>query len=514
MNTIDDLISFGVSGPTAERMLSGYKNHIGETHGCNKVTDINYIGNGERDIELTCTLCGAKYHKIFRGSSNKWNELRKTCSCQYSTAEATPKPGVIRNDDPSYIGKVFGDYRVVSAFVDVRPGKSGGIVMWMCECVHCGDVVKKQPANVKHGAYCDCQHDARQEAFWSREIGRKYGRLTVVKIEHVRSGKNKKAYAVCNCECGGGLTTQFGNLQRGITKSCGCLEEEFIAKAKGGRKEARSRSPLYGTWSGMKSRCFNENNKAYKHYGGRGITVCDEWLGPEGFDRFEKWSYENGYKPESGLSLDRIDVNGNYEPENCRYATVFVQTVNQRKPKRRKAKTYDIDGVSKTMKQWCDCYGISTVAVKYRMETLGMDIKTALTTPKTRKGNVFAGEQARERAGVINKCESYIEANLYLAFIRTTSKYTLMPQYAIDRYRADFIVDGTDVVIECDGYDFHKSKEQIADDNERERAFVKMGYRVVRFSGSEINKDPEACCREIIEIVDALYRKDYSADAV
>ena len=255
----------------------------------------------------------------------------------------------------------------------------------------------------------------------------------------------------------------------------------------------------------MKGRCLNEKNTAYKNYGGRGVKICDEWLGKEGFDRFEKWSYENGYKPETGLSLDRIDVNGNYEPSNCRYTTVYVQRLNQRPAKRRKAETYEIDGERKTLNQWCKQYGISAVSVSYRMKKLGMDFKTALTTPKTRKGNVFAGEQARERVADLNKCNSYIEANLYLAFIRTTAKYELVPQYRVGNYAADFWVKGTDILVECDGYDVHKTKEQIAYDYERERDLIKEGYRVIRFTGTEINKDPDKCCKNIVEIVETLY---------
>lgn len=343
------------------------------------------------------------------------------------------------------------------------------------------------------------------EERWKQEIGKKYGRLTVVGVEHRKSGKWSKAYAICNCDCGSSISVQFSNLLYRGTKSCGCIQEEFYQKARAGRSEARTRSPLYGTWNGMKSRCFNEKNAEYKNYGGRGIIVCDEWLGPEGFDRFEKWSYENGYKPESGLSLDRIDVNGNYEPSNCRYATVFVQNVNQRPAKRRKVKTYTINGEEKTLNQWCKEYNISNVAVYYRMNTLGMSLEEALKTPKTRKGNIYAGQQAREKRKDVNKCNSYIEVNLYLAFMRNVSKYVLVPQYAIGNYKADFWVKDTDILIECDGYDYHKTKEQMASDYERERFFVRNGYRVVRFTGSEINKDPDKCCDDIVAIVDALY---------
>lgn len=355
--------------------------------------------------------------------------------------------------------------------------------------------------------------ETRRNTIRAREIGRRYGRLVVVDLVW-----KPKMYAVCNCDCGGSITVQAGNLYRGATKSCGCISEEYEAKARGDRPYARTRSPLYGTWRGMMSRCFNERNGSYGNYGGRGITVCNEWQGEEGFDRFEKWSYENGYAPESGLSLDRIDVNGNYEPGNCRYANRFIQAVNQRPPKRRATKKYCIDGKEKTLRQWCDEYGISKVAVKYRMDTLGMDIETALKTPKTRKGNAYAGKQAAERQAEkvrnLNKCQSYIEANLYTAAEK--KGIILIPQYEIGNFRADFLIAGTSIVIECDGYDAHKTKEQIRSDYARERSMIAQGYTVIRFSGTEINEDPDACCDEILTLMEAIsnepspYRPPYN----
>lgn len=503
MNTVAELTEYGLNEKVASAMLASYRKHIGERHGCNTVTDIHYIGVGTRRIELTCELCGAKYYKDFRNSANRWSELRRTCSCQVQPKESLPKAGVVRNDDQSYIGKIYGDYEVLNHYKIPHKDRAGSIVIWVCKCTHCGDVKKLQPSAVKRGKQCACQRSAEHDAVWAGRIGQRYGRLVITGFEHKISGKNKKTFAKCNCDCGGSVMAQYSSLVYGQTKSCGCLAEEFIKKAKDGRSVARSRSPLYSTWYGMNYRCYNHKSSSYKDYGGRGIRVCDEWLGHDGFDRFEKWSYENGYAPESGLSLDRIDVNGNYEPGNCRYTTVYVQAVNQRPPKRRPVKTYIIDGAEKTLKGWCDEYHISVQAVKYRCETIGMSLEDALKTPKTRKGNIFAGEQARKRAGVLNKCESYIEANLYLAAIR--SSISLIPQYRVGKYRADFLVEDTNILIECDGYDSHKTKEQLKNDCLRDRELIKHGYMVIRFAGSEINEDPDACCKEIMEMVNVYH---------
>lgn len=503
MNTVQELTEYGFSESTARVMLESYEKRIGEIHGCNRITDITYTGGGGRDVELTCTLCGAVYHRVF-ASTTKWSELRRTCSCQTQPKETLPKAGVVRNDDPSYIGKVYGDFEVIEAYGVPHSTKSGSTIMWMCRCVHCGKVSKgHRPSEIRRGKKCQCQIEAERKAIWDAEIGRRYGRLTVIGIEHRMSGRKSKGYAVCDCDCGGRITVQVDNLRSGATKSCGCIQDELIKKARGSRNEARSKSPLYSTWSGMKARCFNRKNTAYKDYGGRGIIVCPDWLGPEGFDRFEKWAFENGYEPETGVSLDRIDVNGNYEPDNCRFASRFVQAVNQRprSAKRKPVKTYSIDGEDKTLRQWCREYHISVEAVQYRISKLGMSMEDAIKTPKTRKGNAFAAGRSRKQVADINKCESYIEANLYLASIR--NHVSLVPQFQIENYRADFLVEGTDFVVECDGFDYHKTPEQIAKDYERERCFLKHGYRVIRFSGSEINKDSDACCREITSIIEA-----------
>lgn len=501
MNTIEELVGMGLPESTASRMLDSYAKHIGEMHGCNEVTDVTYIGNNDREIELTCTLCGAKHKKIFNNFRSKWSELRKTCFCQKEVRTSSGNTMVTRNDDPSYIGQVYGSYEVVS--FEYVPHS----LKWKCRCVHCGKEVVRVPSVVRNEKKCQCviqaEIDAERERLRTEEVGKKYNRLTIVNIEWRKYSRYTKPYAICNCDCGGHVVAQLGNVKLGRTKSCGCLEEEYIEKAKDGRAVARSKSPLYPTWSGMKQRCLNKKSKNYKDYGGRGITICPDWLGPEGFDRFEAWSYANGYEPDTGLSLDRIDVNGNYEPSNCRYTTIFVQRVNQRPAKRRTVKTYAIDGEEKTLRQWCSEYHISDVAVRYRMNTLGMTLKEALSIPKTRKG--FTGKRPKSEVKAINRCNSYIEANLYLAFIRTTGKYELEPQYSVGEYHADFLVRDTDILIECDGYDYHKTKEQIALDYERERFFVKSGYRVIRFTGTEINNDPEQCCREIIDVIEALH---------
>ena len=151
--------------------------------------------------------------------------------------------------------------------------------------------------------------------------GQRFGRLTV--IEFVPNDK-PHAYWKCQCDCGNTIKTTTCSLRSGHSASCGCLNREKIIASC--RVHGQWNTRLYRIWDKMKTRCYNSNSKAYKDYGGRGITVCDEWKND--FKAFYDWSMANGYTDE--LSIDRIDVNGNYEPSNCRFADRKTQQRNRR----------------------------------------------------------------------------------------------------------------------------------------------------------------------------------------
>lgn len=133
---------------------------------------------------------------------------------------------------------------------------------------------------------------------------------------------------LCLCDCGNQHICRGRVLRLGTTVSCGCLNQEL--RAKRSRKHGKRRSRLYGVWTSMKIRCYNPRNNRYKYYGGRGITVCDEWL--HDFQAFYDWSMANGYDenaPRGKCTIDRIDNDKGYSPDNCRWVDMKVQSSNK-----------------------------------------------------------------------------------------------------------------------------------------------------------------------------------------
>lgn len=152
--------------------------------------------------------------------------------------------------------------------------------------------------------------------------GKKFGRLTVVEVLPERK-HNKKVYK-CACECGNYANVVASKLIAGYTKSCGCLKHDVLMQRN--IKHGKAHTRLYTIYKGMKQRCYNKKDQTYKYYGSRGIVVCSEWLND--FMTFYNWAISNGYQDD--LTIDRIDVDGNYEPYNCRWISSEAQHSNMR----------------------------------------------------------------------------------------------------------------------------------------------------------------------------------------
>lgn len=202
--------------------------------------------------------------------------------------------------------------------------------------------------------------------------GERFGRLVVLRrVENKVSPKGfSKPQYECLCDCGTIKKIVKDNLISGGTASCGCYKKEKDHERFLVHGFAEKPDKLYQKWSGMRSRCYNPNAIGYKNYGGRGIKVCAEW---DDYGVFRKWAIDNGYK--EGLTIDRIDVDGNYEPSNCRFTTTKEQNNN-----RRTTNFHTYNGKTQSEMKWAEEYGISYGALKTRLEN-GWEFERALTSP-------------------------------------------------------------------------------------------------------------------------------------
>lgn len=199
--------------------------------------------------------------------------------------------------------------------------------------------------------------------------GQRYGRLTVVSraADRLNPCGKKTIRWNCLCDCGNKCIVNATELRSGHTKSCGCINSETLRERNTTHNCSKTR--LWGVWNSMKQRCSNPNVDNYPRYGGRGIRVCEEWI--RDFEAFHDWALAAGYH--QGLTIDRIDNDGGYSPDNCRWVTVKEQNCNYRS----RNINFSFNGETRIVSEWCTIYGQQPKTVYARLKR-GWPIKKAL----------------------------------------------------------------------------------------------------------------------------------------
>lgn len=232
-------------------------------------------------------------------------------------------------------GQRFGKLLVLDCY-EQRIMPNGSVrTFWKCLC-DCGNEKFISRNHLLNGTKsCGCLHKEAGLRQIKNIIGQRFGRLVVIGLpkSEKRNGQYRSLW-LCKCDCGNTAWVNVSSLKLGHTTSCGCAFIERVSNITRSHSLAY-KTPLYQIWKGIKARCFNPNNKGYENYGGRGITMCNEWRND--FKSFYDWAMANGYKEEklpSGYNkwtIDRVNNDGNYEPSNCRWVTMFAQNHNKRK---------------------------------------------------------------------------------------------------------------------------------------------------------------------------------------
>lgn len=242
---------------------------------------------------------------------------------------------------------------------------------WECLC-DCGSTRIICSSSLLSGdtRSCGCYRGDQAKKHLNQLDGMRVGLLTVIR-ETDRINPLERRFE-CLCDCGNTTTVRYGELAQRRIKSCGCLlvaHQQRIKNYAVKSQNGLSGHPLFPTWTNMMSRCYKTSNKAYKNYGGRGIQVCSRW------QSFENFIADMSPKPH-GATIERINNNGDYEPDNCRWASSVEQNRN-----RRITSAIEFNGETKPLGEWCDLYKIPYKIVHARLYRCGWQLERALKTP-------------------------------------------------------------------------------------------------------------------------------------
>lgn len=275
-----------------------------------------------------------------------------------------------RPDFIDITGQKFGKLTVIKRLPNRK-----ATTYWLCQC-ECGNFSEVRGSQLRNGSVksCGC---LRKETFANKAenlIGRKFGILTVIEKSY-RKGRHQ--YWKCQCDCGNIVDARQDALKSGRTSHCGCLTKKILSISHSKRSNySMSKTRIYKIWVLMRKRCKNQNDPHYMDYGGRGITVCDEW--DKSFENFKEWALANGYK--DNLTIDRINNDKGYFPNNCRWATMKTQSIN-----RRTNRILIFNGKELTATQWADELNIDSNTILSRIDVYGWSVEKALSTPVNAK---------------------------------------------------------------------------------------------------------------------------------
>lgn len=318
-------------------------NLIGQRFG--NLTVLQRVENNARGNTQWLCKCDCGKTKVILGF-DLTHGRSTTCGC------ALNKKGKASPNRLDRVGERYGTLTVIA----LNEAKShDGKLVYSCKC-DCGAVVDVASSNLpkKMRSHKGCPIGAKPR--YEDLIGRRFGRLVV---QGFAGRTDRGATWNCVCDCGQTKIVVGKDLRSGRTKSCGCLESESRRRAKN-TTHGMTYTPIYRSYRSMISRCLPSYH-GHSAYYDRGIKVCDEWIGKDGFIHFHAWAMAHGYDP--SLTLDRIDVDKGYSPDNCRWAT------NKQQQNNRTDNVYVTrGGVTKTLKQWCEELGLNYGTVKARRQ--------------------------------------------------------------------------------------------------------------------------------------------------